>query len=546
MSGHVSENCRNPRPWEFTAQFCGSAAPGQGFFYIKDIPCDKNMKDMSTLAVINVKQGEVTARQLEYEFKTLAGSNSTWRWFAKKIGANQYQMRFPTAQRLEAAAHFVEMRLRSDPSVVIEINKWSEGFGVKGSLQEAWFRVKGIPLDKRSIPNVCGSLVGLTQEVDIDNMSKFDYVRIRISCRNVDMVPAKVDGALGKLLYDFTFEREVALEGKTNLAGNQWVRTDGTKTNKKGDPVLKKQKLIGDSGQEDKQKSNTGAGGNQSAPPKFMVSAQMAYKDVFQEKNVRMDGSKAKVTEVEGMEDDSDDESMQLGDMVLPGSEKLNVGQCSSDTRDHDEGRKLWSVQCNAMQSVVINEYGSNMIKTKYDPLAAIEAKNAIQSAITDGKSKVNDAEMDMVVHPMIQEHIMQSVNENATSPSPCRGTQEEPHLELSRQENDVGMETDGRLEECAQKSLSAPIFVGNTNVVVVVEEENQDGLLANNQYSDVQEQRHEDLGSEKQQDQEQDVRSMVTDQTQQEQGQGNQGGMGQNTGSMEQVQENLPRQKGV
>lgn len=37
-------------------------------------------------------------------------------------------------------------------------------------------------------------------------------------------------------------------------------------------------------------------------------------------------------------------------------------------------------MQCSIDHSVVINEYGTNLFNSKYDPLKTIEAKTAIQS----------------------------------------------------------------------------------------------------------------------------------------------------------------------
>lgn len=77
----------------YVAQFCGSTAPGQGFFYIKDTPCDSIAKDKATLAIIDVIQGEVMTKQLEGEFKPTAGESSSWRWHAKRIGEKKkFQM----------------------------------------------------------------------------------------------------------------------------------------------------------------------------------------------------------------------------------------------------------------------------------------------------------------------------------------------------------------------------------------------------------------------------------------------------------------------
>lgn len=73
------------------------------------------------------------------------------------------------------------------PSVVIKVKKWSGEIGAKGELEQAWFRIKGIAMNKRSTPNIARvcSLVGKAKEIDTINMFKFDYVRAKIRCRNI-------------------------------------------------------------------------------------------------------------------------------------------------------------------------------------------------------------------------------------------------------------------------------------------------------------------------------------------------------------------------
>ena len=68
------------------------------------------------------------------------------------------------------------------------------------------------------------SLVGLPLEVDKINMKRWDFVRVKIGCRDMTRVPAMVEGLLDFHFYDFTFQREVPTEGVTNAAGNRWTR----------------------------------------------------------------------------------------------------------------------------------------------------------------------------------------------------------------------------------------------------------------------------------------------------------------------------------
>lgn len=117
----VSVTAKEENLDSYVTHFCGSAAPEQGFFHIEDTPCEQNGKDTSTLAIVEVIKGTVLAKQIEGEFKTMAGEGSTWRWYAKKIADKKYQMRFPTAYALHTATHFHKVSLRSDPSDTIKI-----------------------------------------------------------------------------------------------------------------------------------------------------------------------------------------------------------------------------------------------------------------------------------------------------------------------------------------------------------------------------------------------------------------------------------------
>ena len=91
------------------------------FLVINDIPNGENAKSCATLALIEVLQGVVLDKQIDDEFKTLAGKESTWRWYAKILNDNLFQMRFPTAKSLLTVSHFIEMRMRNMPSAVIKV-----------------------------------------------------------------------------------------------------------------------------------------------------------------------------------------------------------------------------------------------------------------------------------------------------------------------------------------------------------------------------------------------------------------------------------------
>jgi hypothetical protein len=95
----------------------------------------------------------------------------------------------------------------------IKINAWSGAIGANAELEEAWFRVRSIPYDQRSMPTMgyVGSLVGMIRDVDKCTLHRADYVRIKIVAREVARVLEVIEGSIGKYLYDFNFEREIEM-----------------------------------------------------------------------------------------------------------------------------------------------------------------------------------------------------------------------------------------------------------------------------------------------------------------------------------------------
>lgn len=71
-------------PWEFISPFYGFSRYGQGFHGIESDVTNEGIKDISNTALINITAGEVSARQIEIEFKENAWPNSSWRWYAKR------------------------------------------------------------------------------------------------------------------------------------------------------------------------------------------------------------------------------------------------------------------------------------------------------------------------------------------------------------------------------------------------------------------------------------------------------------------------------
>ena len=103
--------------------FCRFAAPGQGFHVIQNEGHEESGKETSSCALIRIISGTVSAKQLELEFKAQAGPQWTWRWFAKKINENLYQMRFPTAKKIDDLAFFAGLEMRNVRNISCKLEK---------------------------------------------------------------------------------------------------------------------------------------------------------------------------------------------------------------------------------------------------------------------------------------------------------------------------------------------------------------------------------------------------------------------------------------
>ncbi|CAN6285278.1 unnamed protein product [Urochloa humidicola] len=457
--GHVPRVCSEVLPWECIAPYCGMAAPGQGIHVILEDEYDGTSKDMSNWALISIIEGVASAKQIEGEFKAMAGPSSTWRWYAKKIAENKFQMKFPTAQKVDDLAFFTRMTMRTVPNVSFTVERWNSNVGAKAEIPSAWFRIFDIPVDKRTEKVACyvGSLVGVPLEVDKANLKRFEYVRVKIGCRDITKVPATVEGLLDRHIYDFSFQREVPTEGFTNLAGNTWTRNVDRSNEDIPSPKKPKRGGGGTSQQGGTSRDGTSfAGGEvgkqhnyqtkervqEAAPPETTV-----YNLVKDQTEAREEGSanpsqqlNRKDKEKVHSDEESEDQGLRIGELISPGGSKLNFGSFQEN-----EITNLWKLQINASKTVVINEYGSNLFKNKNDPLAVIEAKYALKSGELPKEQGLFQKEKQQEKSTMLEQELWQvntgselnkdTLGAQEVCPSPINGTQEPPAADISSQE---------------------------------------------------------------------------------------------------------------
>ncbi|TVU50360.1 hypothetical protein EJB05_01730, partial [Eragrostis curvula] len=204
---------------------------------------------------------------------------------ARKVKYDKFTVRFPTAQMIKDWGRFRPLGMRT-VQAQIAIDPWNASVGAKAELQQAWFRVRGIPYDKRSKKTLAyvGSLVGATIAIDTKSLYRQDYVRMKICCR------------------DFTKKHYIPNKNDKDDPPPKKPRTEFPNTDTMFQSTSGTDTLTG---------NYNAAGGSYSAPPKthnadkFMADAQRTYpKESLQLSNTK----ESAVVSVESAVDTDDDE----------------------------------------------------------------------------------------------------------------------------------------------------------------------------------------------------------------------------------------------
>lgn len=187
FNNHSTYDCKRCVPWSVGPELCAAQVENQSF-YIDECIDPWVAKEKASTAVISVVSGSVNAKQIEMEFMNLIGAGA-WRWQARPVAEGEFLLRFPIAKMVFEWSLIKFLTMRNEAQIMIEA--WSPAVGAKGVLQSSWFRVSSVPADQRSIRTLAkvGGLVGKVIEIDEGTRYRHDYVRMRISCRDVSRVP---------------------------------------------------------------------------------------------------------------------------------------------------------------------------------------------------------------------------------------------------------------------------------------------------------------------------------------------------------------------
>jgi hypothetical protein len=110
-------------------------------------------------------------------------------------------------------------------------------------MQEAWFRIKGIPMKFRNKSTVfyAASLVGKSLALDKNYLRHFAFVRVKIGSQDLALVPNSRIGEIKKGFYEFQYSKE--LFDLFANAGNKSVIPVDTQGNEGNQGTPKRQRV---------------------------------------------------------------------------------------------------------------------------------------------------------------------------------------------------------------------------------------------------------------------------------------------------------------
>ncbi|KAM0880628.1 hypothetical protein ACQ4PT_033462 [Festuca glaucescens] len=210
--GHHMDSCHmwyTPLP---TAQYWGSANPGLGFFHVEVEGLEAvQWLHMDNVGIVVVKEGEISANELEQNFNEMWKVN--WFWQIRQIDSKKFLVRFPPSKRIKELVEYPSINLKKKGVVVYFIN-WEGEAEPFEEFQEVWVKIVGIPAKWLTWKTICQVSIALGVLVIIDwhgiFRSFYKEVRVKVSVRDKSKIPANKLFEMEQcfFLIDFSVESE--------------------------------------------------------------------------------------------------------------------------------------------------------------------------------------------------------------------------------------------------------------------------------------------------------------------------------------------------
>ncbi|KAK1698338.1 hypothetical protein QYE76_015035 [Lolium multiflorum] len=120
---------------------------------------------MDNVGVVVVKEGEISAEELEKSFNDMWKAN--WLWQIRQIGPKKFLVRFPPSKRIKKLVEYPSINLKKE-GVVIYFENWEGEAEPFEEFQEIWVKIIGIPAKWLTWKTICQVSTTLGETIDVD------------------------------------------------------------------------------------------------------------------------------------------------------------------------------------------------------------------------------------------------------------------------------------------------------------------------------------------------------------------------------------------
>ncbi|WVZ54019.1 hypothetical protein U9M48_004889 [Paspalum notatum var. saurae] len=188
---HVAKACPYSKGAKPTAILCGYAVDSLGFYHIPFNGKQKANLD-SKDALVKVLEGSLTEAQVTVELERLLPGNV--KWVLEKVDQNTFATTFPSEADLHRMILWGPIEAKN-VKARMEISEKKDAEEWKYEIPKSWIQFRGLSKELREFPIIwaIGSILGVTQKVDMKFTKANGRPRIRVAVLNPDLIPKFID-----------------------------------------------------------------------------------------------------------------------------------------------------------------------------------------------------------------------------------------------------------------------------------------------------------------------------------------------------------------
>jgi hypothetical protein len=204
---HMTGRCPILKQPRLLAHPCGYDVSGLGFYHIPHAPIALGKSDNRT-ALVTIQGGTISIPQLVTELSRLIPKK--WLWDVTQQDDDSFIVPFPSRGDLQRSVAFGKADIK-EFGVSLLFEEWKEE--EEGMpLQRVWIRIFRLPKKLRefSVLWALGSMLGVTQSVDMISSLRRNYSCVEVVVLNVDLLPNSIDTVV---IGDRLFSLPIQVEG---------------------------------------------------------------------------------------------------------------------------------------------------------------------------------------------------------------------------------------------------------------------------------------------------------------------------------------------